>query len=75
MTPEKVILLNSGQEEIFHPRDNFKTIRILWPRDSKVPTIRGKWTRMRDGRILATYTPEELEQCLKTFEATQEIGD
>jgi hypothetical protein len=42
------------------PSDNFKTITIRWPAGSKMPTIRGKWKRLPDGRIEATYTRDEL---------------
>jgi hypothetical protein len=66
MTAHRSLLLN-GSAEIFEAKDTFKTIKILWPRDSKIPTICGKWKKMGDGRILATYTPDELEQCLKVF--------
>lgn len=45
-----------------------KTITIRWPAGSKFPTVRGKWKRLKDGRIEATYTQDELEQCQKTFE-------
>lgn len=47
----------------------FENIRICWPRDSKMPTISGKWERLADGRILATYTRDELAQCFEVFEA------
>lgn len=46
----------------------FKTITIRWERGSKMPTIRGQWKHLPDGRIEATYTHDELGQCLKVFE-------
>ena len=58
-------------DKIFEVKHNFKTITIRWPRDSKVPTISGKWQRLPDGRIEATYTRAELEQCMMIFEVTQ----
>ena len=46
----------------------FKKITIAWPADLSIPTPRGKWMRLADGRILATYTPQELAICLKVLE-------
>ena len=57
-----------GDAEIFDANDKFKSIKVLWPRGSKMPTISGKWEKMKDGRILATYSPKELERCLEIFE-------
>ncbi len=61
-----------SDRQIINARKKFKSITILWPGDTRVPTIRGKWQRMKDGRVLATYTPDELEQCLKISEALDE---
>jgi hypothetical protein len=47
---------------------NGKTITIRWPAGSKFPTIRDKWKCLPDGRIEATYTQDELEQCRKVHE-------
>jgi len=50
-------------------KPNGKKITIRWEKDSKFPTIRGQWKRLKDGRIEATYTADELEQCRKTYES------
>ena len=50
-------------------QSTFKTITIRWERGSKMPTMRGKWKRLSDGRILAMYTRAELAQCLEVCEA------
>ena len=53
-------------------RKPFSRITIVLPVGSKMPTIRGKWKRLPDGQIRATYTPAEHAECLKIFEL---IGD
>jgi len=65
---DPLFLLNGAK--VFELKSTFKTITILWPRDSKMPTIRGKWKRSSYGRILATYTRDELERCFQIFEET-----
>lgn len=47
----------------------FKVITIRWPRDLKMPTPRGQWQRLEDGKIQASYTRDELRVCLEIFEA------
>jgi len=54
--------------EILEAKNTFKTITIRWERGSKMPTIRDKWKILPDGRIEATYTHDELAQCLRVFE-------
>lgn len=46
-------------------------ITIVLPAESKMPTIRGKWQRLADGKIRAWYTPDEHEQCKKIFQSLQ----
>jgi hypothetical protein len=41
--------------------DDFKTITLRWPARHGIPCIAGKWKRLPDGRIEATYTRQELE--------------
>lgn len=50
-------------------KETFRTIVICWPSDSKFPTILGKWKRLPDQRILATYTRDELALCIRVFES------
>ena len=50
----------------------FRSIVICWPVDSKFPTVPGKWERLPDRRILATYTRDELARCIRVFEAINE---
>ena len=52
----------------------FSTITIIWPHDSKFPTIASQWKRLPDRRILATYTRDELAHCIQVFEAIGEPG-
>jgi len=56
--------------DILEVRDTFKTITIRWQKESKIPTIRGKWKRLDDGRIEAFYTHDELEKLLEVYELT-----
>ena len=35
-------------------------LRVVWRTAAKIPVISDYWTRLPDGRILATYTPDEL---------------
>jgi hypothetical protein len=51
---------------------NFKSITLRWPANSKVPTIHGKWKRLKDGRIQAIYAPSELAICLMVAELISE---
>lgn len=46
----------------------FRVITVRWPRESNVPTIRGQWRRLSDGRIEATYTRDELQKCFELAE-------
>jgi hypothetical protein len=54
---------------------SFNRVTILLPADSKMPTMRGKWQRLADGRIRAWYTPDELEQCEKLFELRKQADE
>jgi hypothetical protein len=63
-------LLAFISDDILDGSTTFKTITIRWKRGSKMPTIRGQWIRLPDGRIEAIYTRDELAQCLKIFELT-----
>lgn len=63
-------LLAFISDDILDGNATFKTITIRWEHGSKMPTIRGQWKRLPDGRIEATYTRAELAQCLKVFELT-----
>lgn len=65
-------LLAYFESEIQEVRETFKTITIRWQADSKIPTIRGKWRRMDDGRIEARYTRDELAKCLEFFEVLEQ---
>lgn len=47
------------------PSFTWKTVKIRWPVGAKMPTIHGKWKRLPDGRIEATYTADELSKCLE----------
>lgn len=40
-----------------------KNITIRWQKKSGLPTIRGKWKRLDDGRIEANYTQDEMKTC------------
>lgn len=60
------------QFENTHKQKEFRLIVICWPGDSKFPTIPGKWERLPDRRILATYTRDELARCIRVFEAVNE---
>ena len=53
-------------------RSIWKTIKIRWPIDTKMPTIHGKWKRLPDGRIEATYTADELSKCLELYDLLSE---
>lgn len=61
-------LLDYFKSDIQEVRENFKKITIRWKKDSKIPTIGGKWRRMDDGRIEAMYTRDELAKCLEVYE-------
>lgn len=63
-------LLAFISDDILDGNPTFKTITIRWERGSNMPTIRGQWIRLPDGRIETTYTRDELGQCLKVFELT-----
>ncbi len=43
----------------------WKQVTIRWPADAPIATIGGQWKRLPDGRIEATFTPEQLELCLR----------
>ena len=47
-------------------------ITLLLSADSRMPTIRGKWKRLADGKIRAWYTPEELKQCTDILKTLQQ---
>lgn len=49
---------------------SFREITIRWPCGSNIPTIRGKWKRLADGRIEATYTRAELAKCFEMRQIT-----
>ncbi len=51
----------------------FKMVSIVLEVDSKMPTIRGQWLRLPNGRIKAWYTPEEYEKCLELFAGLAEL--
>lgn len=53
---------------------NWETVSVILPGDTKCPTITGKWTRLRDGSIQATYTPEELELCMAIISGDEQHG-
>ncbi len=63
-------LLAFISDDILDGNATFKTITIRWEHGSKMPTIRGQWIRLPDGRIEATYTRDELKQCLSLFDLT-----
>lgn len=63
-------LLAFISDDIVDGSHAFEIITIRWPAGSKMPTIRGKWQRLPDGRIEATYTRDELKQCLSLFDLT-----
>lgn len=48
--------------------ENFKTITVRWPNKPGIPTSSGKWHRLPDGRIEATYTRQELSIILGILE-------
>lgn len=56
---------------IVEGRQNFKTITIRWEQGLKMPTPRGNWKRLADGRIEATYTRDDLRVCLEVFEVVK----
>jgi len=43
---------------------SLEPVTIVWPADSPVPTVGGKWRRLPSGEIEAGYTREELALCL-----------
>jgi hypothetical protein len=49
--------------------DHFKTITIRWPNKPGYPVMAGKWHRLPDGRIEATYTRDELPLILAILES------
>jgi len=61
-------LLSFISDDILEGNATFKTIKIRWKVGVNMPTIRGKWKRLSDGRIEATYTSYELKQCIELFE-------
>ena len=50
----------------------WQQVTLLWPKDSPVPTIGGKWHRLASGKIQATYTREELALSLGMMREAQE---
>ncbi|MFZ6027273.1 MAG: hypothetical protein ACOYYS_06130 [Chloroflexota bacterium] len=40
------------------------SIRICWPSTAIIGVIGGQWRRLADGRIEASYTPDELASVL-----------
>ena len=53
----------------------WQSVTVNLPKDSKLPTIAGKWGRLPDGTITATFTPEEAELCLAILRAEEEGKD
>ena len=49
-------------------------IRIHWSPAAKVGVIAGQWQRLADGRIEATYAPDELTTvlCIAGYDVTEE---
>lgn len=46
------------------PLPAFRSITVRWKAGAAMPTIRGKWKRLPDGRIEALYTADELSKCI-----------
>jgi hypothetical protein len=64
--------LEASPLPVAFPHFNGKQIKIHWPAGSKIPTIRGKWQRLSDGQIEATYTEDELKICLEKHDLIYE---
>ena len=49
-------------------------ICIHWSADAQVGVIAGQWQRLADGRIEATYAPDELTTvlCIAGYDVTEE---
>jgi hypothetical protein len=48
--------------------DAFRSLTLLLPADSLLPTVVGHWTRRPDGKILAEYTREQYEIARHVFD-------
>lgn len=44
---------------------------LKFPPGAPIATIGDKWHREEDGSVVATYTREELELCMKTLEVSE----
>lgn len=56
------------------PQPGFPHV-ILWPAGTPLAAVGGKWRRLEDGQIEATYdTCEELEVCIFVMQALREAG-
>jgi hypothetical protein len=44
-------------------------LTMIWPADSRVPTVVGQWQRLEDGRIQASYGRAELAEALWVADA------
>jgi hypothetical protein len=51
--------------------EHTKTITVLWPPTTKPATVQGKYRRLPDGTIEATYTVQELALCLACMGLTE----
>ena len=49
----------------------WKEVTVNLPKGTRLPTIAGKWVRLPDGTISATFTPEEAELCLAILRAEE----
>jgi hypothetical protein len=47
-------------------------VTLTLPPGSKIPTVKGKWTRLPDGSINASYSPEEADVIIALLKVTEE---
>jgi hypothetical protein len=61
-SPPQLALIGDDETD---EKGGFQTLKIRWKPGSNVPTIRGTWKRLADGKIEAIYTRDELKKCLE----------
>lgn len=55
------VLGNDNGVKVGEAYPNADRLTLVFPADAQVATVAGHWRRLEDGRIEATYSPEELD--------------